>query len=994
MCSLFGNTRGYFNSFELAEFQHRITGVVTDVYGTPIQGVNVEIKNTTLGTFTNKEGIFYLEAIPTDVLVFKYLGFKSIEVVVGSSEKLSIVLEEDVTNLDAVTVNAGYYTVSEKERTGNIASISAVDIEKQPVNNPLGAMQGYMSGVNIIQDTGVPGGGYEIQVRGKNFINGGTEPLYIIDGVPFGSQSLGVPELSAGINNGNISPLNAINPTDIESIEVLKDADATAIYGARGANGVVLITTKKGVAGTTQFKANVSSSLGSVSHFLNLMNTPEYLELRNEAVINDGYGELLENPAYDFVWPDLKTWDQNRYTNWQKELIGGTAYRNNAQLSVSGGSAQTQFLISGAYQKETTVFPGNANYKKYSLRSNINHVSKDDRFTIGMTGSYTIEDNQMPRTDLTSSAYRLPPNAPELYTEDGNINWEDNTWDNPLAVLADDYKAQIHTLLTNINMSYRLLPSLKVMANLGYNQYQISSYKLLLNTSRNPSFGFTPENYSSITTNESSRDSWIVEPQLQWEKKWGMIALDVLVGTTFQRQTSEQLVLKGTGFPNNSLIHNIAAANELEVRNSSDSEYNYQAFFGRINFKLDNKYILNITGRRDGSSRFGPDKQYGNFGAVGLAWLFSDEAFLAANDVLSFGKLRGSYGTTGSDNIGDYQFLSTYNVTGNDYDGTLVLEPSGLSNPLFGWEVNKKMEFALELGFFKDRILLNTAWYQNRSSNQLVGIPLAATTGFSSLTGNLDATVQNSGWEVDLFSKNLNGNDFQWTTTFNISMPKSKLLEFPNLENSTFAARYVIGQPITIQKLYNATGVDPDTGIYQFEDYNDDGTISSLEDRQWIEDTAPDFYGGLGNTFTYKNLSLDVFFQFKKQKAYNYLRQQAAPGLKNNASVAFLDRWQQPGDQSSLMMATSGLNASLIPSRDYYRQSNKTISDASFMRLRNVTLNYAIPSKANENLSINIYLQGQNLWTLTGFDGPDPEQPSHIILPPLRQITLGAQFNF
>ncbi|ORL44954.1 SusC/RagA family TonB-linked outer membrane protein [Zunongwangia atlantica] len=974
--------------------QQQIKGKVTDENNTPISGASIQIKNTNIGTITDFDGSYSIEASTNDTLVFSALGYKAKEILVNNQTSLNITLDKDVTALGEVVVNAGYYNTTERERTGSISSVSAAQIEKQPVNNPLGAIQGYMPGVNIVQNTGVPGGGYNIEIRGRNFINGNTEPLYIVDGVPWGSQSLGVAELSAGINNANISPLNAISPTDIESIEVLKDADATAIYGSRGANGVVLITTKKGVEGKTQFKVNLSSSMGKVSHFLDLMKTPEYLELRREAVINDGYGTQLENSAYDFVWPDLKTWDQNRYTNWQKELIGGTAVRNLAQLSISGGSAQTQFLISGAYQKETTVFPGDANYKKYSLHSNINHVSKNERFTFNMTANYTKEYNQMPRTDLTRSAYTLPPNAPELYTEDGNINWENNTWDNPLAVLDDDYVAEINNLAANINLSYQLLPNLKLIGNLGYNNYQIASYRLLLSSSRNPSFGFTPEGYSSISTNDSSRDSWIIEPQVQWNKEWGDLKVNVLIGSTFQSQTTDQLVLNGTGFPNNSLINNIAAASDLEIRSSTNSVYNYQAFFGRVNFKVLDKYILNFTGRRDGSSRFGPGRQFGNFGAIGAAWLFTKEDFMPSDSMLSYGKLRGSYGTTGSDNIGDYQFLSTYNVTGYEYNGTLVLEPSGISNPLFGWEVNKKLEVALELGFIKDRILINTAWYQNRSSNQLVGIPLAATTGFTSLTGNLDATVQNTGWEIDLNTRNILNENFKWTTTFNISIPKSKLLAFPDIENSTFASTYVVGQPISIRKLYKATGVNPETGIYEFEDYNDDGVITSLEDRQWIEDLAPEFYGGLGNTFTYKNLSLNLLFQFKKQKAFNNYRQQAAPGLMQNASVSYLNRWQQPGDDTPLMIATSGLNYSLNPSRDQFRQSNMAVSDASFIRLRNATLNYTIPNQASEKFAVDVYLQGQNLWTLTNFDGPDPEHSSHIILPPLRQISLGAQFNF
>ena len=318
--------------------QQQIKGKVADENNTPIAGASIQIKNTKKGTITDFDGSYSIEASTNDTLVFSALGYKTKEILVNNKTSLNITLDKDVTALGEVVVNAGYYNTTERERTGSISSVSAAQIEKQPVNNPLGAMQGYMPGVNIVQNTGVPGGGYDIEIRGRNFINGNTEPLYIVDGVPWGSQSLGVAELSAGINNANISPLNAISPTDIESIEVLKDADATAIYGSRGANGVVLITTKKGDEGKTQFKVNLSSSMGKVSHFLDLMKTPEYLELRREAVINDGYGTQLENSAYDFVWPDLKTWDQNRYTNWQKELIGGTAVRNLAQLSISGGS--------------------------------------------------------------------------------------------------------------------------------------------------------------------------------------------------------------------------------------------------------------------------------------------------------------------------------------------------------------------------------------------------------------------------------------------------------------------------------------------------------------------------------------------------------------------------------------------------------------------------------------------------------------------------------
>ena len=973
--------------------QQAVGGTVTDDLG-PITGVNVILLGQNNGTFTDGEGKYRIMASPADTLVFTYLGYKTVTMAVENRTQINVKLQEEATALQEVEVNAGYYTVKERERTGSIGRVTAVEIEKQPVSNPLAAMQGHLTGVNIVQATGVPGGGYTIEIRGKNFINGGTDPLFIVDGVPFSSQSLGAADISVDINRGNISPLNAINPADIENIEVLKDADATAIYGSRGANGVVLITTKKGKVGKTRVMANISSTLGEVAHFIDLMDTEQYLETRREAILNDEFGSYLENPAFDFVWPDLKTWNQNRYTDWQKELIGGTAYRNNMQLSVSGGSAQTQFLISGAHLKETTVFPGDFNYKKTTVHSTINHRSKDERFTIDLSTIYTLENNSLPRTDLTNKAYSIEPNAPALHDAGGQINWENNTFDNPLASLEEDYRATINTLIANIGVSYKLLSNLILKTSLGYTDYRLTSYKLLPSTARNPSFGFTPENYSSLTTNNATRQSWIVEPQLNWKQAWGDIYFNVLAGTTFQQQTSEQFVQKGKGFPNNNLILNLSAANTIEVLEDSDSDYAYHALFGRININWKDKYIMNLTGRRDGSSRFGSGRQFGNFGAIGLAWLFSEEPFLKSSTLLSFGKLRGSLGTTGSDNIGDYKFLDTYSVTGFEYNGTTTLQPTGIYNPLFGWEVNKKLEIALELGFFNDRILLNTSWYRNRSSNQLIGIPLAATTGFSSLTGNFDATVENTGFEMDLRTLNIQNKYFKWQTFFNLSLPKNKLVKFPGLETSTFANRLIIGEPLTIVHLYHALGVDPDIGLYRFEDYNGDDAISSLEDRQWIEDFAPEFYGGLGNTLNYKNLSLDVFFQFKKQKGYNYLASGATVGYRRNGSVELFNRWQNIGDIAPVQRATFGQFPGASAAGQMQSESNEAISDASFIRLRNITLTYKVPKIFSSGMDASVYLQGQNLLTITSYEGPDPEQPLSYILPPLRQITMGLQLGF
>lgn len=972
--------------------QSQVSGRVTDGKGMPVGGASVQVESTDTGAITDLDGHYTIGAPGDGILIFSALGFKTKKVPISGRQQIDVRLEEDVTQLDEVVLNAGYYSVKQRERTGNIATIRAETMEKQPVGNPLAAMQGHLSGVDIVQDTGVPGGGYNIEIRGRNFINGVSDPLFIIDGVPFNPQSLGSLDVSGQILGGNISPLNAIGPNDIESIEVLKDADATAIYGSRAANGVVLITTKRGSAGRTRFQATISSTLGRVSHFLELMDTEQYLEVRREGVVNDGFGVLLDDPSFDFVWPDIKSWDNDRYTDWQKELIGGTAYRNNAQLSVSGGSARTQFLVSGGYQRETTVFPGDANYKKATVHSNVSHRSGDDRFKLDLSTIHTHENNRLPRTDLTLKAYTLEPNAPEPFDDQGNINWEGNTWNNPYAALEERYGLRANTLIANAMVSYDLLPDLELKSSLGFNSYRLDSQRSLPSSARNPRLGFTPQNYSSLTTNSSDRQSWIVEPQLNWKGNWGKFKLDLLVGTTFQQETSRSFVQRGMGFPNNELLHNLAAAETLEVLRDSDAEYRYNAVFGRLNLNLGDRYILNLTGRRDGSSRFGPGRQFGNFGAVGVAWIFSEESLFGQGSPLSFGKLRASYGTTGSDNIGDYAYLDTYGVPGFDYDGTTILEPTGIFNPLFGWESNNKLEAALELGLFDNRLSLNASWYRNRSSNQLVGIPLAATTGFSQLTGNFDATVENSGFEVDLRTVNIKRGGLTWSTTLNLTVPKNRLVRFDGLETSTFADRYIIGRPLTIVKLYRALGVDPETGIYRFEDYNGDGAITSLDDREWIEDLAPKFYGGLGNSIAYGPVTLDFFFQFKKQKAFNELAFVATPGYRGNAPVALLDRWQEPGDMNPVQRASGGL-AFGEDTGALQQRSSAAVSDASFIRLRNISLAYKVPD-LSKGPEVTVYLQGQNLLTFTDYRGPDPEQPLNTRLPQLRQITLGLQLGF
>jgi len=965
--------------------QQQIQGTVTDG-SNPLPGVTVSIKNKShVAVITDYNGHYSISATGDEVLIVSFLGFKTVMIPIGGRTTIDIKLEYDTTILQEVRVNAGYYSVKESERTGSIARITSKDIETQPVTNVLATMQGRMAGVSITQTTGVPGGGFDIKIRGQNsFRSGANNPLYIIDGVPYSADPIGSGTASA-VLPGQPSPLNSINPDQIESIEVLKDADATAIYGSRGANGVVLVTTKKGRQGKTTFNAKISTGVATVTRFMNLMNTPQYIQMRKQAYANDGI-TAIPATAHDVNG----TWDQSRYTNWQKELLGGTAEISNLQASLTGGSEHTQFLLSGNFNSQGSVYIGDFRYKKGSFRLNVNHQSEDNKFKANTTIGYTLQDNNQPQIDLMRETYSIAPNAPALYNSDGSLNWENNTFNNPLRNLTGKYKALTNDLIASSLLSYGVTKNLQVQANIGYTSLNNNENTTNPSTRFNPAFGYGPEN-STLTTGRMERNSWIIEPQLNWIKSFGLNSISTVAGATFQSQKANQTVQYGSGFANNGLISNIASASSVTTLLSSETLYKYQAFFARINYSYNEKYIINLTGRRDGSSRFGPGRQFANFGAAGAAWLFSKENIFKNSTLLSFGKLRASYGTTGSDQIGDYQFLNTYTVAGTRYSNVSGLQPSRLFNPDFAWETNKKFETALEIGLFADRLFLTGAYYDNRSANQLAGIPLPGTTGFTSVQANLDALVQNNGFEFTIRTVNLQHKNLSWTSNFNLTFSRTRLLDFPNLEGSTYANTLVIGEPLNIKKVYHYTGIDPQTGIYTFEDVNGDGLLTAVEDKKTISDLTPDYFGGLQNSIKYKKWQLDFLLQFAKQKNYNGSSYFGLPGAEGNQPASALNSWRQSGDNADFQVYTTGTNSSASAAYYRYFESDGAISDASYIRLKNISLSYDIPLK---DFKCRIFFEGQNLLTFTHYDGADPEFTSLGYLPPLKVFSAGLQFNF
>jgi len=732
----------------------KISGKITNENGEPLAGVSVRLSQDK-ATVSDINGVFSI-MVPNEKsqLIFSYVGYKTQGIIVGTQETLIIVMSLDLSNLDEVQIIA-YGTTTQRLNTGNTSKVTAETIEQQPVSNPLEALEGQVAGLDIVQKNGMAGGGVTVRIRGQNSIAAGNDPLYIIDGVPYFSETPSTSNLGAVLNGS--SPLNFINPSDIESIEILKDADATAIYGSRGANGVILITTKRGKVGKTNLNVNLYGGVSDVTRMMDLLNTQQYLQMRHEAFKNDG-----KTPgASDY---DINgTWDTTRYTNWEKLMIGNTGHTEDAQLSLSGGDTNTQFLLGGGYHKETSVFPGNLADQKGSVHFNVAHTSDNKKLKINFSGSYLSDQNNLIQSDLTSTALKLAPDSPAPYDANGNLNWAGGTFQNPLSVLLLTYQMSTANLISNGVLSYQVIKGLQIKTSLGFNSIQINEQTESPASSINPAFGVTTGSASFAST---SVNSWIIEPQAVYEKTLGHGKLNTLIGTTFEQSITNGQRYNGSGYTNSNLLGTISGAATITSSTPNYIQYRYDAVFARINYDWDEKYIIDLTGRRDGSSRFGPGKQFANFGALGGAWIFSNEKTI--KDVLpflSYGKLRASYGITGNDQIADYGYINTYGSTTYPYGGTSGLVPTKLLNPDYSWEINKKFELGFELGFLKDHILLTASYYNNRSSNELVGYALPSITGFTSIQYNLPATVQNTGLEFDIKTNNVNSGVFKWTTS-------------------------------------------------------------------------------------------------------------------------------------------------------------------------------------------------------------------------------------
>jgi TonB-dependent starch-binding outer membrane protein SusC len=1003
----------------IAPIRQDIRGKVINEKGEPIPGASVTLQGLKGGTTTNEKGEFSLKNIPDGnyTLQITFVGHDKFEqsiTVSGNALNITATLKQSPINALDESVVIAYGTTTTRLSAGDVTTITGQKIEQQPVSNVLQALTGRVPGMYINQNTGIPGGGMTVRVQGTNSFSSGLDPLYIIDGVPYSSQLPPNVSQTAGIlgnngsNNSNTytgggNPLSFINPMDIESVSILKDADATAIYGSRAANGAVIITTKKGRIGQSKTDINLTDGIGKVAHYLPELNTQQYLNLRHEALDNDG----LTPRSTDY---DLNgTWDTSHYTNWQKALLGGTAHYTDAHATISGGNIGIQYLMAGGYHRETTVFPGDLSDQKASFHINLSHTSPNHRFSATTDVKYLYDHNDLIYQDLTGIAIRLSPNAPSLYTNDGALNWAPtangtSSWQNPLSFLQDKYLSNTGNLIGNLDLSYKVLPGLEVKTNFGYNSLRTDETQI------NPSTGVAPDLRAAYTSSASyvnnNSTSWIIEPQISYKNIYKDGTLNVLVGSTIQQNDVNADFIEGVGYNNDLSLNSIQAASTIYTVNNALTQYNYEALFGRVNYNWQNKYLLDFNARRDASSRFGPDNLYHNFWSVGGAWIFSEEKVIKNYlHLLSFGKVRLSYGTTGNDQIGDYQFMSLYNsyAVPVSYQNSTGIIPSSIANPYLQWEQTNKFQASLDLGFVNDRILLSAIYFDNKSSNLLSGYTLPFLTGFGLITANLPALIRNTGEEFTLTTINLKSELFSWKTNFNLTILKNKLMKYPNLDSSAYSSTYFIGQPVTVTPAYHLLGVDKTTGLFQFDgSQGPTNTPNPNTDRKVFINTDPKYYAGLENDLSYKSFGLSFLLQYVERTAANYKFGRYPGNFSsagntvgyNNQPIWVLNAWNSPGQTTEMQKYSTKRAAGYL----YASQSDAAYSSASFLRLKNASFYWQVPFDNKKNKTavknLKIYLNCQNLITFTHYKGLDPETGNITALPPLRVITTGIQIGF
>jgi len=965
-----------------------LSGKVVNEQGLPLPGVTVTIipedktKKTSSFFINNSGAVFTLNVEQNDLLQFSFIGYKTQEhLVSGLKQPVTIKMVSAVGSLDEIQVIA-YGTTSRRLSTGAVSSITAEEIAKQPVSNPLLALQGRVSGAVITQNSGLPGGYVDVLIRGASSISSGTTPLFVIDGVPFNTgapasvNGAGFNEVSGiAAPSVRLSPFSIINPDDIERIDILKDADATAIFGTKGANGAVMITTKRAKQGKTQLSVNLQQGFGEVAHFIPILNLEQYLNIRHQALKNDGLTPNATNA------PDLLSWNQNEGVDWQRKYMGGTAQYTNINATLQGGDARTRMLLSTGYNRQTPVSPGRQSDQRASARLNVEHNSLDKKFNAVANINYGYNHSDMRTSDFSQFVF-MPPNRP-LYNADGSINWA--TIQNPEASLLKRYLGSTNSLTSNLNLRYILMSGLELQVNSGFNKSNTNQNQ------QSPAISESPRN--AVPTNDANfglidNQFYSVEPQLNFNRKIGGGDLSLLIGTTFQNTAFVSTSINARQYINAQLLGAITGAANYRLT-GNNNVYKYNSVFTRLNYNWQQKYIINGILRRDGSSRFGSDYSFGNFGSIGGAWIFTNEDFLKnKKSFLSFGKLKANWGITGNDLISDYLYLPLFKPS-NVYQGQTTLASVNPANEKIRWETTQKLDLGIDLGFFNDRMLLNANYYYNRSNNQLGMLSLPVSTGYSGYMANFPARIDMQGVEFELNTTNVKSKNFNWKTSLNLTIPRSKIVSVS--ADFTGAATLPIGYPLSQFRGYIFDSIDPDTGIPLFRTTAGGTTATpTMDDLQWYGNTLPKAYGGIGNDFQYQGFTLSFFIQVMQQDGQT-MPKPGSIGTATNLPAQFASGvWQKSGDIATFPKASTGLTA-----YSFLGSSNFGFGDNTFAKLRNISLAYALPAQWTKSVHVTnarIFANAQNVYTWTKAKYLfDPETGSAT--PPLRMITFGLNLS-
>jgi len=948
-----------------------ISGVVKNE-GEPLPGVTVVIKNSVKGTATDELGKYSLEVLPDDVLVFSAIGFVAQEVKVGTKTVIDLDLSSDVKQLSEYVV-VGYGTQRRKDLIGALSKVDPSNVKNIPVGSFDAQLQGKVSGVQISSATGVPGEVVNVRVRGATSINADNDPLYVVDGVFINTNSL----QTIGTGGKATSPIADINPADIESLEILKDAEATALYGSRGANGVIIITTKRGnFEQKPKINLNVSRGSAAAVKLWDLTTGPEHATLVNEWWINTGkdnpsLNRNFENRPFRPVAQGGRGLPEEQQTYDRLSEAFRTAQLQNYDVSLSGGTKSTKYYIGGGFnQQESILRP--ITFERASFKVNLDQ-KVSDKLIIGVSNAFTrTYRNQAragdgPAGGLLQAALHTPTYL-SPYNEQGVLVGRAG-FDN-LTLLLENYNVNSTSLryIGNLYGEIDLLPNLKFRSSWGvdYNNYDESEYwnNLLLSGSPN---GLATSSIRQFST-------WLNEQTLSYRQTLGgKHTIGALVGNTLQSEVNTRTYAEGRGFANNEFTQISSAA--TTASSQSWSKATLASFFAKVSYGFDNRYLIDASVRADGSSRFGSGNRWGYFPAVGAAWRVKQENFLKDVSFISDLKIRASYGITGNQNgIGNFAAQGLW-TGGASYQEAAGIAPQQLGNPNLRWERTTQFNTGIDLSLFKDRLTLEFNYYQKYTTDGLLQVALPASGGFSGYWSNA-AEISNKGFEFGLNSINVNKNGFNWTTNFNISQNINNIEKLGN--PLRYGSRDLIllkqGTPLYSFWVYKQLYVDPQTGNAVYEDVNKDGKITT-DDRQILGSIWPKFFGGLTNTLSYKGLDLGVFFSFQfGNKIYNHNRFFGeGGGARDAARIIFasnLDRWQKPGDITDVPRP-DGVNVN-----NYLDGGSRWLEDGSFVRLRSLSLGYSLPNSLIQKIGfakVRLYLEGNNVWLWTKYTGLDPE---------------------